>query len=290
MGQRAPIQHTTRLAGAGPQKGTDTMRDIQIRTRALAIATAAALLALTLGASAALGSQGPRMAENTFTKWIAGYPNMAGVVGGDVGTGTYAGRIFSRTGSGTVLDPIRITADYHFNGSRHAFTARVDIVEIGTTATIGGTVTDGWLKGYFAAGGFDVISCAHDGTTTTCFQGYLDILRGTTQQGFHLDKTCAEDLTEPLGYVCTVQHSDFAWIPAGTEIHYLSQDGNVVQARIDADGGSAYGACTWASDFDAICIFDSGTGRLSGFNLDVVVSTNADQSIWYWDGTYWFDN
>jgi hypothetical protein len=153
--------------------------EIMTRTRALAIATAATLLVLSFGVGSALGSQDARNAENTFTKWIAGYPNMAGVVGGDVGTGTYAGLILSRTGTGTVLDPILITADYHFNGARHSFTARVDIVEIGTAATITGVVTDGWLTGNLAAGEFSVISCSHDGTTTTCFQGYLDILRGT---------------------------------------------------------------------------------------------------------------
>ena len=105
---------------------------------------------------------------------------------------------------------------------------------------------------------------------------------------FHLDKTCAGDSSEPLGYICTVQHSDFKWIPAGTQVHYLSQDGNVVQVRIEIKNGSTDGACTWSSDVDAICVFDHGTGRLTGFHLEVVVTASADQSIWYWDGTYWF--
>ena len=109
-----------------------------------------------------------------------------------------------------------------------------------------------------------------------------------SQQGFHLDKTCAEDLSEPLGYICTVEHSDFKWIPAGTDIRYLSQDGSVVQAAIQIENGSTTGACTWSSDVDAVCVFDGGTGRLTKFHLDVVVTTNADQSVWYWDGTYSF--
>jgi hypothetical protein len=107
-------------------------------------------------------------------------------------------------------------------------------------------------------------------------------------QGFHLDKTCAADASEPLGYICTVQHSDFKWIPAGTDVRYLSQAGNVVQANIEIRNGSTDGACTWSSDVDAICVFSTGTGRLTQFNLEVVVTANADQSIWYWDGTYWF--
>jgi hypothetical protein len=111
-----------------------------------------------------------------------------------------------------------------------------------------------------------------------------------SHKAFHLDKTCADDSSEPLGYICTVQHSDFKWIPAGTDVHYLSQTGNVVQAAIEIANGSTTGACTWSSDVDAICIFAAGTGRLTQFNLEVVVSANADQSIWYWDGTYRFGN
>ena len=107
---------------------------------------------------------------------------------------------------------------------------------------------------------------------------------------FHLDKTCADDPSEPLGYICTVQHSDFKWIPPGTHVRYLSQTGNVVQARIEIKNGSTDGACTWSSDVDAVCVFHGGTGRLTQFNLDVVVTANADQSIWYWDGSYWFGN
>lgn len=109
-----------------------------------------------------------------------------------------------------------------------------------------------------------------------------------SEQAFHLDKNCAEDVSEPLGYICTVQHSDFKWIPAGTDIRYLSQAGNVVHARIEIRNGSTEGACTWSSDVDAICVFGAGTGRLTQFNLEVVVTASADQSIWYWDGTYSF--
>ena len=155
------------------------MSPVRIRSRALAVIAAAALVSLALGVGVASAGQDARNAENTFTKWIAGYPNMAGVVGGDVGTGTYAGLILTRSGTGTAADPILITADYHFSGSRHDFSARVDIVEIGTAATISGVVTDGWLEGNLAEGEFSVISCDHDGSTSTCFEGTLDILRGT---------------------------------------------------------------------------------------------------------------
>ena len=98
-----------------------------------------------------------------------------------------------------------------------------------------------------------------------------------SQQGFHLDKTCAPDPSEPLGYICTVQQSDFKWIPAGTEVRYLSQAGNVVQASIEIKNGSTHGACTWSSAVDAICVFGAGTGRLTQFNLEVVVTCQRGQ-------------
>jgi hypothetical protein len=139
-------------------------------------------MSLALGVGVASAGRDARNAENTFTKWIAAFPTMAGVVGGDVGTGTYAGEVLTFAGTGTAADPILITADYHFNGSRHDFTARVDIVEIGAAATISGVVTAGWLKGNRAEGEYSVISCDHDGITSTCFQGTLDILRGTKPQ------------------------------------------------------------------------------------------------------------
>ena len=113
-----------------------------------------------------------------------------------------------------------------------------------------------------------------------------------TPKGFHLDKTCTWAPSEPLEYICTVEHSDFKWIPAGTDIRYLSQDDNVVQASIGIKNGSTAGACTWSSDVDAICVFSAGTGRLTDFNLEVVVTAsdhnNDDNTIWYWDGTYTF--
>lgn len=110
------------------------------------------------------------------------------------------------------------------------------------------------------------------------------------QHPFHLDKTCAADPSEPLGFFCTVEHSDFKWIPAGTDIRYLSQNGNVVHATIEIRNGSTDGSCTWSSDVDAICAFGNGTGRLTQFNMEIVVTASPDQSIWYWDGAYWFGN
>jgi len=112
----------------------------------------------------------------------------------------------------------------------------------------------------------------------------------SSQKAFHLDKSCAADASEPLGYVCTVQHSDFKWIPAGTEVHYTSQNaaGDVVQATITIKNGSTNGVCVWSSAVNAVCTFSPGTGRTSQFHLRVVVTANTDASVWFWDGWYWF--
>ena len=115
-----------------------------------------------------------------------------------------------------------------------------------------------------------------------------------THKPFHLDKTCAEDSSEPLGFFCTVQHADFKWIPAGTDIHYAAippNDPNLVQAAtITIKNGSTNGVCVWSSPVNAVCTFSPGTGRLTEFHLVVDVTANADQSVWYWDGWYWFGN
>jgi hypothetical protein len=145
------------------------------RIRAFALIAAATLLTLSLGAGTALADGGRHRgdAENTFTKYVAAFPIMAGVVGGDVGPGIYAGEILKYTpGSTTVIEAL-----YHFNGSRHSFSALVHVEQTGLKAVISGVVTEGWLKGHQVEGRYTQISCsqAPDGT---CFQGTLDILRG----------------------------------------------------------------------------------------------------------------
>jgi hypothetical protein len=124
--------------------------------------------------------------DDTFTKWVTTSPpavgvlaNMVGVVGGDVGSGVYAGEILSMNTVGTTTS---IHALYHFNGSKHAFTADVNITqdESKGTAVIAGKVTDGWLKGASVTGEYNVLNTCPINTTdnaygTMCFQGTLHI-------------------------------------------------------------------------------------------------------------------
>lgn len=117
-----------------------------------------------------------------FTKWITDYPNMAGIVGGDVGTGTYAGEVLNLS---TVGDITSVEALYHFNGSLHSFTAHVFVTEndapgVGT-AKITGSVTEGWLKGATVIGEYKVwgvcpIPTPGNAEVTKCYQGALHIL------------------------------------------------------------------------------------------------------------------
>jgi len=172
--------------------GTPT-RVMGLRTRVLALMAAAALMTLTLGAAmASADSRDNRTAENTFTKWITGpgpapiVASMAGIVGGDVGAGTFTGEVLTLVDSPAppVGDGTRvINAVYHFNGSRHSFSALMHVVAtghaFGDTAVLTGRVTEGWLAGNLIAAEYTQGTCTHGGLTTTCFSGTLDILRGT---------------------------------------------------------------------------------------------------------------
>ena len=109
----------------------------------------------------------------TFTKWMVGEgPEMAGVVGGVVGDGAYAGKVLDYIpGDPTVI----VEARYQFNGSEHAFTALVHVEQTGLHAVISGVVTEGWNKGSPVRGEYTEIKCAHDGATTDCWQGMLAV-------------------------------------------------------------------------------------------------------------------
>ncbi len=162
------------------------MRPLRMGT----LGTVLVLLAIALspGVASAAGGQDSRNAENTFTKWrtteTAVPPviaHMAGIVGGDVGAGSYAGEIVSLSVTGTTKT---IDAIYHFNGSIHAFTASVHVVQTGlvngSTAVITGRVTDGWLKDNLVEGQYTQVTCEQaPGVFGTCFSGTLDVRRGT---------------------------------------------------------------------------------------------------------------
>jgi hypothetical protein len=130
----------------------------------------------------------------TFTKWVTSLPanppsmagvSMAGVVGGDVGNGRYAGMVLSDDLSQPGF--WKANARYEFHGKKHSFIADVNVVENDTTnpatAVITGVITQGWLKGAHITGGYTVMSDCPIKTPgnvfgTLCFQGTLHVHMG----------------------------------------------------------------------------------------------------------------
>ncbi len=138
-------------------------------------------LALIAGFGVAVHSQGTPVAnadgfgraEVTFTKWVTTRPNMVGVVGGDVGNGTYAGEILTQDRTLNNGKLSLTTADYHFNGSKHTSNVRVTLYAWDNQfAVINGAVTSGWGEGAIVYGMFWVIQCPQ-AATGVCFQGTL---------------------------------------------------------------------------------------------------------------------
>ena len=145
------------------------------------------LVATTAGAAlaASAGTKGHTF-DSTFTKWVITMPpapgvleNMVGVVGGDVGPGTYTGEVMSVNTVGNITT---IQALYHFNGSKHAFTADLTVTQDDSAgiATITGRVTEGWLKGASVTGEYTVLAVCPIETPdnaygTLCFQGALHV-------------------------------------------------------------------------------------------------------------------
>ena len=113
-----------------------------------------------------------------------------------------------------------------------------------------------------------------------------------THKAFHLDKTCV------AGVGCTIVSSDIDAIPVGTIIKYSAiGDGSTKQknATFTVGSSSASGFCDFNHDgkpLAAQCTFLSGTGSLKGFHLIADVTLTGDgntpDSVWHWDGTYWF--
>jgi len=140
------------------------------------------------GAAAQTQASGGTNVEVTFTKWITGFPAMAGVTGGDV-PGTFAGTVLSRDPfeNGTI---VQLEARYEVTGAdpAHSFVAHIDGKTNNPTqkAVLNGTVIAGWLAGARVHVTFDVIvpptgtSCLPEAPVNrTCFQGTIRVMPGS---------------------------------------------------------------------------------------------------------------
>jgi hypothetical protein len=117
--------------------------------------------------------------ELTYTKWFApGFPNMVGVVGGDI-VGTFGGAVIERTPDATGRF-VQLTAVYIVIAPDPAktFTAHVKGVSDNQTRTavLDGRVVDGYLKRAHVHAEFAVISCTQ-APNGTCFQGTISVRR-----------------------------------------------------------------------------------------------------------------
>jgi hypothetical protein len=160
---------------------------------ALVMAAVFAVLPAFGPAQVALAHRGGQTFNVTFTKWVTSLPahppsfagvSMAGVVGGDVGDGRYAGKVLSD--NLTVPGYWLANARYGFYGDEHHFVAHVHVTENDTTspatAVITGIVTRGWLRGAYITGEYTVMPVCPMATPgnvngTVCFQGTLHIVR-----------------------------------------------------------------------------------------------------------------
>jgi hypothetical protein len=106
------------------------------------------------------------------------FATIAGIAGGDLGTGTVVGDAFSPV---ELLDDGSVTfeAEYHFIGSKHSLTVRFRTVQApDNSGVIIGIVTDGWLKGNVVEGQYTAHSCEL-GVILTCFDGTFVIKKGS---------------------------------------------------------------------------------------------------------------
>jgi hypothetical protein len=120
------------------------------------------------------------------------------------------------------------------------------------------------------------------------FAALAPVAMASSGSSLSLSKTC-----DNLG-TCTVVASNAVALPAGTTETYLGPQfgdpvlsSRVVITTAYGGGGTATGQCSWPlRTATGVCTFAQGTGSLAGFHARVVVSTNADFSIFYWDGSY----
>ena len=131
------------------------------------------------GGPAKVSAANTETATVTFTKWVIGYPMLAGFVSGDVGSGSFTGEVISRDPTVAKGKIIEIEAIYQFKGNSHAFDSLVHVRQNAAkgTAVVTGLVTDGWMEGAQISGEFKTIKC-DESPSKACFQGALNLYYG----------------------------------------------------------------------------------------------------------------
>jgi hypothetical protein len=110
----------------------------------------------------------------------------------------------------------------------------------------------------------------------------------------HVTKECSQYAGAAGGF-CTITSSNLPAIKVGTKVIYLTAlvwpvlDTDIVLDTPDQGNNMAFGHVHLDLQTAlGLVTFSGGTGRFSGFTASVVVTANADRSVWYWEGTYSF--
>ena len=113
----------------------------------------------------------------TFTKWITGFPLMAGFVGGDV-AGDFSGEVMQaqESGNGRI---IRLEAMYEVQAGDRSFTALVRGGQNNETGTaiLDGVILGGWRTGARVHVEYEVMTDCAGAPAGLCFQGTIHIER-----------------------------------------------------------------------------------------------------------------
>jgi hypothetical protein len=108
----------------------------------------------------------------------------------------------------------------------------------------------------------------------------------SSTKDFLLAKDCAN-------LRCVVTASTYKRIPVDSVINYTDNGDGTLTAVIHGKNGTATGHCDLSAIFGTpsapgSCVFNTGTGAMTQFHLDVDVTvTSADFVSWAWEGSYW---
>ena len=160
------------------------------------------------------GGERSRHVDITFANWETTNPDMAGVVGGDVGTGTFVAEILNFVPGSPIT---QIEALYHITGGIHSFVAHLFVRqnEVSHNAVIAGEITDGWLKNRHLRGNYMFVSCPNqpDGV---CYQGTL-----------HAMVTAHDDAEAQASFENAMSAAPMS----------IAQDATILDNTTDANGG-----------------------------------------------------
>jgi hypothetical protein len=155
------------------------METIRIQSRVVGFVSAIVILLQISPALAGSGADGAsnqrRPVDITFTKWITGFPLMAGFVGGDV-AGDFTGEVlqFQPSGSGRI---VRLEALYEVQAGRRSFTALIRGGQNNETGTaiLEGVILGGWRTGAHVHVEYEVMTDCPGAPAGTCFEGTIRV-------------------------------------------------------------------------------------------------------------------